>query len=159
MSVEDKYKDSICIVYPATLVLDDGSKLPVDASINLHCTINFLGDVNDVHFTKEDLEEVLNSFTFEDDRIVKTGKMRLFGSEKSFLVVTINDEALVNEANAVNALLDAKGFINKDVPRFPQYLPHVTIREDYTGNNVRQMKSPSHVKLGHPTVWWGSERG
>lgn len=147
------YPDSICIAYP--YVFPQDTDLPIDYSIEAHCTLIYLGEIQEANFTKEDLRHVLDSWTFEGLGIVDVSGLALFGPNKDVLVMTLDSSVLMDYFEEIAHDLSLRGIENKS--SFPDYNPHITLNEAYHGPTVG-FTLPTTVGLGAPEVWWGDER-
>lgn len=154
MSVEDQYAQTIAIVYPAVAPSDEYN-LPIDKEIHAHVTISLLGEIPEVDFDKDELVATLRSIEWEQITEADVHQLDLFGVEKDFLVMTLDAPALQKNWKLVNDALTIA-----DIPslnKYPDYQPHITLRENYDGSLVVSEELPETVKLGFPTLWWGTE--
>lgn len=154
MSVEDQYAQTIAIVYPAVAPADEYD-LPIDKEIKTHVTISLLGEIPEVGYDKDELVTVLRSIDWEEVTEAEVSQLDLFGISNDFLVMTLDAPALQKNWERVNeALTDA------DIPslnKYPNYRPHITLRENYAGSLIESKELPETVELGFPTLWWGNE--
>lgn len=158
MSVEDKYQNSICLVRPVSIVDDENMNIPLDPNINLHVTLKYLGDINDVNFTRDDVESLLASLLIkQESMVVPIESIELFGQEKNFLVLLLEAGELTEEYSIVHQSFMDNNITNPLVHTYP-FLPHVTVREGYKGT-IEGLVAPAKVVLGAPVLWWGSDRG
>lgn len=148
------YADSICIAYP--YVFPQDTDLPIDYEIEAHCTLIYLGEVDSISFTKEDLRTVLDEHTFEDLGIVDVSGLELFGPDKNVLVMTLDSSKLQEYFQSISSALEAQGIENASP--YPDYRPHITLNEAYHGPTIG-FTLPTTVGLGQPVVWWGDDRG
>lgn len=154
MSVENQYAQTIAIVYPAIAPADEYN-LPVDKEIKTHVTISVLGEIPEVGFDKEELVATLRSLEWEEITEAGVEQLALFGISNDFLVMTLDAPALQKNWKLVNDAL-----ASADIPslnKYPDYRPHITIRENYDGSLSVSEALPEKVKLGLPTLWWGTE--
>lgn len=151
--MSDPYAKSIAIVYPT--VFPEATELPIDRSIDAHCTLMYLGEIGEVSFTKDDLQEVLSRFTFEDLGIVDVDGLTLFGKDKDVLVMLLKSSVLEENHAMISAALHEKGI--ESASYFTDYKPHVTLNEKYHGPTVGY-ELPTTIGLGSPVVWWGDDR-
>lgn len=154
MGVEDKYAQTIAIVYPAAAPSDEYN-LPIDKEIQTHVTINILGQIPEVDFSKDELVITLRNIEWEKITEAKVGHLELFGLDSDFLVMTLDAPALRNNRNLVYETLAGVGISSLD--KFPEYRPHITLMENYEGLLESPEDLPETVKLGLPTLWWGNE--
>ena len=154
MSVENQYAQTIAIVYPAVAPTDD-YELPIDREINTHVTINVLGEIPEVYFSKDELIAVLRNIEWEEITEAGVEQLALFGISNDFLVMTLDAPALQKNRKLVNEALADAGILSLD--KFPDYRPHITLRENYDGLLAPTDELPETVKLGLPTLWWGNE--
>lgn len=154
MSVENQYAQTIAIVYPAVAPTDDYD-LPIDRDINTHVTINILGEIPTVDYSKEELVATLRNIEWEEITEAEVDQLELFGISNDFLVMTLDAPALQTNRKLVNDALADAGIPSLD--KFPDYRPHITLRENYDGLLAPAEDLPETVKLGLPTLWWGNE--
>lgn len=154
MTIEDKYEQTIAIVYPAVAPSDEYN-LPIDREINTHVTISFLGEIPEVDFDKETLVAALRSIEWEEVAEADVDQLDLFGISNDFLVMTLDAPALQKNWELVNEALNIADIPSLD--KYPDYRPHITLREQYEGSLIESEKLPETVKLGFPTLWWGTE--
>lgn len=156
MSIEEKYRESICIVYPATAPAEEHN-LPIDREINCHVTVSFLGDIPTLNeeFSKDDIVTVLRSIDWEVEIEAGVKSLELFGPNNDFLVMTLESLALQKNRVKVSEALKNAGIPNMD--KYSDYRPHITLMHDYEGELPVPEAMPSGVQLGTPTLWWGTE--
>lgn len=154
MGVEDQYAQTIAIVYPAVAPADDYN-LPIDKDIQTHVTINILGEIPEVDFSKDELVATLRSIEWEEITEAGVGNLDLFGISNDFLVMTLDAPALQKNKKMVNEALAGVGIPSLD--KFPDYRPHITLMENYDGLLTASDDLPDTIKLGSPTLWWGNE--
>lgn len=154
MWVEDKYAQTIAIVYPA-VAPSDAYSLPTDRTIKTHVTISVLGETSEAEFSKEDLIATLRSIEWEIVEGVEVEKLELFGINSDFLVLLLNSPSLQNNWKRVNEALTTAGITSLD--KYPTYRPHITLMENYEGPLLTPEFLPHVVKVGFPELWWGNE--
>lgn len=154
MSVEDQYAQTIAIVYPAVAPADEYN-LPIDKEIQTHVTINVLGEIPTVGYSKDKLVATLRDIQWEEITEAEVEQLDLFGISNDFLVMRLESPALHNNWQLVNEALTGAGIPSVD--KYPDYRPHITLREKYDGFLAPSEYLPDTVKLGAPTLWWGNE--
>lgn len=156
MSVEDKYVNSIAIVYPAVLHMDERVAMPIDFETNFHCTIQYLGEIGEVDFTRQDLVDALTVTSFPDELVVPVRGKSLFGRDRDMLVLRLESDQIHANFDSVTAYLLDNKLTNPHRKLFSRFTPHVTVREGFHGSHKR-LKAPRAVTLTKPVVWWGTE--
>ena len=154
VSVEDQYAQSIAIVYPAVAPADEYN-LPIDREIKTHVTISVLGEIPEVEFDKDELIAVLRNIDWEEITAAEVDQLALFGIDNDFLVMTLDAPALQKNWKRVHDALNIA-----DIPslnKYPDYRPHITLREKFEGSLIESEELPETVELGFPTLWWGNE--
>lgn len=136
----DDHSQSIAIMYPADWPADDPEA---------HCTLYYLGEAPDIEFTPDDLLDALDEAQLVAPGEVPTAGLELFGPEKDIPVALLDSLLLKLQKKMLSGPLTARGI--KDGSSFPQYKPHVTMKNPDT-------EIPPTVTLGAPEVWWGGER-
>jgi 2'-5' RNA ligase len=154
MRIEDKYAQTISIVYPA-VAPSDAYNIPTDRTIKTHITISILGEISEMGCTKEELVKTLRNIPWEvvDDTSVE--RLALFGPENDFLVMELNSPTLQHNWKLVNEALDSLGITSLD--KYPVYCPHITLQHNYKGSLPTPDFLPHAVKVGFPVLWWGKE--
>lgn len=153
MCVEDKYAQTIAIVYPA--IVPYLYNIPTDKTIRTHVTISILGEIADIDFNKEELIASLRNIEWHDVSDVKVDKLALFGIRNDFLVMLINAPSLQRNWQLVNEILTSAGIESMD--KYPTYRPHITLMENYEGSLPTPEFLPHTLKVGFPALWWGTE--
>lgn len=156
MTVKDKYAQSIAVVFPA--VISATHSLPIDITIDQHCTMVYLGEMPDVSYSLDDILSVLRLFPKITSQIVEVSGIELFGPAKDFLVLSLNPDGLADTKHQlVKHLRDASITVTD---RFPDYRPHLTLQENYQGSldELAEVVVPATVELGIPELWWGNMR-
>lgn len=148
-----KYPGSICIAYP--YVFPQDTDLPIDYTIEAHCTLIYLGEIQNANFNQSDLLKVLYDVGTLDLGIIDVSGLALFGENKDVLVMTLNSEKLHDHFDVISHDLSLLGIENQS--SFPDYNPHITLNENYHGPTVG-FTLPTTVGLGQPEIWWGDER-
>lgn len=154
MSIEDKYTQTIAIVYPA-VAPSDAYNIPTDREIKTHVTISTLGETSQVDFTKEELIEVLQNIEWQETSDISVDKLELFGPKKNFLVMLLNAPSLQRNWESVTTALSFAGIDALD--KYPTYRPHITLMENYEGALPTPEFLPPVIKIGFPQLWWGTE--
>jgi 2'-5' RNA ligase len=154
LGVEDQYAQTIAIVYPAVVPADKYA-LPIDREIQTHVTINVLGEISEVTYSKDELVAALCDIEWEDIAEAEVNQLDLFGVSNDFLVMLLDAPALHNNWKLVNDALANAGIYG--INKYPNYRPHLTLREKYDGDLMLSENLPDTVKLGSPTLWWGTE--
>jgi 2'-5' RNA ligase len=154
LGVEDQYAQTIAIVYPAVAPADEYA-LPIDKDIQTHVTINVLGEIPEVAYSKDELVATLRTIEWEDIAEAEVNQLDLFGVSNDFLVILLDAPALHNNWKLVNDALANAGIFGMN--EYPNYRPHITLREKYDGDLMPSENLPDTVKLGSPTLWWGKE--
>lgn len=130
----------ICIVWPAHF---EGSTDP-----EAHVTALFLGNADNVEYTKEDVRRALGTdFTWGSPGVFHTLGVDMFGKEKDKPVLLLNDGGLSLHYLTFARRLRIAGI--EPSTMFP-FRPHVTVPD----LNV----VPKTVQLAAPEIWWGNER-
>lgn len=156
MSIEDKYAESIAIMFP--VVVPSNHTMPVDPEINSHCTVTYLGEIPDVNYNPSDIIRMLKDLPNVNAKEISTEHFELFGVENDFLVLLLDASPLREIQAQVLSILRENGIESAD--RYPDYRPHITIREGYVGGleSLNDVLLPPTVTLGIPMLWWGNER-
>lgn len=154
MSIEDQYAQTISIVYPA-IAPSDAYNIPTDRTIRTHVTVSILGETSEVDFTKEEIIAVLRDIHWEDTSDVEVDKLALFGINGDFLVMLLNSPNLQANWVTVNEALTSAGIPSLD--RYPDYRPHITLKQNYEGGLPDPEFLPPVIKVGSPVLWWGTE--
>lgn len=152
------YSDSIAIVFPADWP-NESSNLKVNKPSEPHCTLIWLGNIPDVSYTKEDVQNLLDRMSIKAPGEVPTTGVELFGPEGDVLVVTLDSERLEPIRDAIEEGLKKIG--GKNASQYKDYKPHVTIDEEATLSKEEaeiELDIADTVTLGAPVVWWGDER-
>lgn len=144
----EKYPTSMGIMYP--YVFPQNTDLPIDYDIEAHCTLMYLGDINDSDLTPESILESLKDIEFNPTGIVDVDKLELFGPENNVLVMTLNSSDLQENFDKVSKVLE-------NASSYSEYRPHITLNENYTGPTLGYTL-PTTVGLGYPELWYGDER-
>ena len=143
------YSKSVGIMFP--------SSWPEDKD-DAHCTLLYLGDMDNLTCTREDLEIVVKRLdTRAPEEVIVTG-VDLFGPENNVLVATLDPIKLQPIRDSFERTLAKINVFNGS--EYKDYKPHVTIAEDFRGtmeNAVEDTKLPRTVFLGAPRLWWGDE--
>ena len=145
------FDSSVMIAYP--YVFPQNTELPIDFNIDAHSTIMWLGEIDDVDASKEDILSALSSIEFEDVGIVDVGELALFGEDKDNLVMLLNSSNLETNYDRVASVLSRIGVYNASEY---SYNPHITLNYSYQGPTVG-FDLPTTVGLGTPKLWWGTE--
>lgn len=133
------------------------SSWPADKD-DAHCTVIYLGDMEDINCTKEDLQNVVNRLKIKAPGDVAVNGVDLFGPEKNVLVAKLDPTNLLPIRESFERTLAKINVFNGS--EYKDYNPHVTITTDFGGtmlNAIEDTQLPSHVKLGEPVLWWGDE--
>jgi 2'-5' RNA ligase len=144
--------------YPTSIGLMFPSSWPENLD-DAHCTLLYLGDMEDATFSKEDLEIVLNRLNTKAPGEVAITGFDLFGPDKNVLVATLDPAKLSPIRGAFERTLAKINVYNAS--EYKDYNPHVTITEDFGGTLEDAKKDvvlPKTVVLGPPALWWGNER-
>lgn len=134
------YPDSIGIMYPVDWPTDDPKA---------HCTLFYLGEIQDANFTQDDLFDALDEAQLEAPGDVPTKGLELFGEEKDTPVALLDSLLLRLQKRVLGLALGNRDI--KDASSFPEYKPHVTLMSP-------DVEIPDTINLGAPQVWWGNER-
>lgn len=154
MSVEDKYAQTIAIVYPA-IAPSDAYNLPTDRSIKTHVTVSLLGEISEVDFTKEELIAALRSIHWQVVSDAEVENLELFGIKNDFLVMVLRSPSFQSNWKQVNETLTRSGLVSLD--KYPNYRPHITLMENYEDALPIPAFLPPVIKVGFPELWWGTE--
>lgn len=147
------YSDSVCVAYP--YVFPQDTNLPIDYDMEAHSTVIYLGDVDNIKASKEEVLKALSSVSYNPTGIVDVSGLELFGPESNILVMTLDSSDLTENFGKVSEALGSIGVENAS--SFPDYKPHVTLNEDYHGPTIG-FSLPTTIGLGEPELWWGSEK-
>lgn len=130
------------IVWPAMFpLIDDG-----------HCTILYLGEVEDISAAPEDVYTALPNLSFPG-RVAVTG-FEVFGSDEKVWVALLDTETLAPlQAEIVEAL---KEIGVENASEFKDYRPHVTLAP--YENDEQDFSHYTFFVLGTPKLWWEGER-
>lgn len=154
MSVEDKYEQTIAVVYPA-IAPSDAYNIPTDRTIKTHVTISLLGAISEVDFTKEEVITALQNIDWQETSDISVDKLELFGPKKDFLVMVLKAPSLQRNWESVNNALSLAGIDVLDT--YPTYRPHITLMENYEEALPAPDFLPPVIKVGFPQLWWGNE--
>lgn len=154
MSVEDKYAQTIAIVYPA-VAPSEAYNLPTDRTIKTHVTVSLLGEIPEVDFTKEELIEALRNIEWQTISDAEVEGLELFGIKNDFLVMLLQSPSLQRNWMSVNETLNRSGIPILD--KYPSYRPHITLMENYEEALPTPEFLPPVIKVGFPELWWGTE--
>lgn len=145
MAVND-YPDSIGVMWPVYF-LEDYEHGNFDSA---HVTCMYLGEMQDINFTKEELLVTLTN-RYSDMFIWATVADRvMFGENSDVTVLTLANSHIHAIHDEVESLLNAIGI--QSASSFTDYKPHVTVDQETWDN------PPNGVLLGPLMVWWGNER-
>ena len=152
MSVEDKYANTVAIVYPAVAPGEEYD-LPIDREIEPHITINVLGEIPAIKFCEEYLIAELGNVSWQEVREATVLRLAIFGPEKDFLVMELESPAFQHNWVQANVILSELGLpaLNK----FPTYRPHLTLQHNYNDILPDSLTLPKKVQVSSPTLWWG----
>lgn len=135
-----EHDNSIGIMYPVDWPTDDPEA---------HCTLFYLGEIQDVDFTTQDLLDALSEADLSAPGPVPTAGLEMFGENKDIPVALLDSLLLRTQKRSLKYILDAKGI--EDASSFSGYRPHITLMDP-------NVEIPATVTLGAPQVWWGNER-
>lgn len=143
------YSKDIALMFPATVT--GGSETNVDT----HVTSLYIGSVEDVPFTADQLVEALQPYLPLAVGAVFPRELELFGEEKDYLVVSVDDYQLdIVHSLVLNVVKQLGG---KDASSYPDYKAHVTLQENFTGELDKQ-EIPTKITLGPLQLWWGNDK-
>lgn len=154
MSAEDKYAQTIAVVYPA-IAPSDAYNIPTDRTIKTHVTISLLGEVSEVNFTKEEVITALKDIDWQETSDISVDRLELFGPKKDFLVMVLDAPSLQRNWESVTTALSLAGIDVLD--KYPTYRPHITLMENYEEDLPTPEFLPPVIKVGFPQLWWGTE--
>lgn len=149
----NQYPDSIGIMYP--YVFPQDTDLPIDYDIPAHCTLMYLGEIQETGIRMEQITKALEGIEFEPTGIVDVDGLELFGQDKNVLVMTLKSSDLEENFRKVSEALSEVGIENAS--SFPDYNPHITLNESYKGPTIG-FTLPTTVGLGSPELWYGDGR-
>lgn len=135
-----EFKESVAVVYPSNWPPDDS---------NAHCTVVYMGEIPELEFEREDLVKALKFAGLRAPGWAFTTGVEQFGKDKDITVVTLQSFALQVQYSLFKKAMASCGI--EYVEKWPEYKPHVTVKEPGQG-------FPQSVRLGAPTVWWGEDR-
>lgn len=154
MTVEEKYAQTIAIVYPA-VAPSEVYNLPTDPNIRTHVTLNTLGEMTEIGFTKDQVISALQAIEWSPIDDIEVKGLELFGPENDFLVLEIDSPSLQRNWKLVTESLNSSGIQTLD--KYPSYRPHITLMEAYKAELPIPAFLPSVIKVGFPQLWWGNE--
>ena len=134
--------DGIAVVYPVTLT-----------DVDWHCTIIYLGQTDEVSFTKEDLAPVTDRLKdLPEFGSVKVGDEAMFGPDSDVPVWLLEDTdgRLADVHTLISGMFKLLGI--ESASEFKdEYRPHITVES-------HEISKPGEITLGKPTLWWGDNR-
>jgi 2'-5' RNA ligase len=116
--------------------------------LNLHVTLKFLGEVDEV--TAAGAKKALGSVSPGAPLMLRFGKARLLGPTKGVLALELTGdvEQLVDLQSRIEASFGRLGFSREDRP----FLPHVTVARFNSGRPPGQLR----VKIEPPKPWFNA---
>ena len=113
-----------------------------------HCTLLYLGTVDDADFTKEDVQDAVDSVEFAPLGDINTMDTEYFGPDKDIPVVRLDrNYNLVRNRYHVLLELMKRGITTKS--EYVHFKPHITV------NSFDGLDIPDTVFLeDKPVVWW-----
>ena len=148
---DDKIHTGICIVLPAS---------HYGANDLSHCTLAFLGNTDEVDYTKYQAERLLAKVAkrWEEEcprphHLTWIDRMDMFGVERDTPVGILRRTELIDEIRSYTTdLLDEYGMAYS---KMFEYTPHVSIQDNPHGLTLQ---AGNAVRLYRPTLWWGNDR-
>ena len=132
--------DGIAVVYPSNWPENDPEA---------HCTIIYLGKVDEVAFTEQDVRNAMELMQLGAPGEVPVAGPEMFGPDKDIPVVLLEPVPVLTLAKlALEAVLLTFGIENAS--EFKDYKPHVTVPD-------HDREIPTTVTLGEPVLWWGPQ--
>lgn len=130
------------VVYPSDM----------NAPENPHITVVIFNDINnpDLGFTREDVMDAVANTNYDVFVWTKVEGLEWFGENGDVPVLRVSHDYLEAYRNGLLFELEARG-IPVDMT-FPDYKPHVTIRDEAALDGIY----PDKLLAGPVEVWWGN---
>lgn len=146
--MEDPFRTSIAVIMPASFYGSDKMS---------HCTTMFIGQTNEVDFTKRQTERIVAQLTKMDmwwpGRIdTHASGFDMFGVDKDKPVALLNDERLLEQRWELERIMESYGM---EWNSMFDYSPHITLPKDA---RVKSYPNNMRVCLRPPVLWWGDDR-
>lgn len=135
--------------------------LPNDLHDEAHCTIEFLGETDEISATPQEIVDALKEFQFEGNLEVQVVGTRIFGikTEEPVIVALLDAHDLTPLFEQVSSTLSKKlGVENKSSYADETYKPHVTIKPFESYDDLETLNLPETLTLGPLELWWNEER-
>lgn len=132
------------VVYPTASNPEHRPKEP-------HITIVFLGEIEKLDYTKEDVVDAIKETLWDLYVWVKVIGLEWFGPEKNVPVLRVDHPYLYVFNEAMKMVLEMKGIEFDNT--YPEYKPHVTITDEAALDGVW----PEMLLAGPVELWWGGE--
>ena len=145
MGIEDKYTETVAIVYPVITPDEKEYDLPIDSEIKQHITITILGQIPSLDFSKEDLISTLSLISWEEVEEAAVEGIALFGSDSDCHVLEVLSSAHHANWNQVSRILSNAGIATVD--KYSEYRPHITLCHNYAGSIPTPRFLPAGVKV------------
>lgn len=148
-----EYHTSACIVMPA---------YHYGANELSHCTIAFLGSIEDADYPRERAQKVVDKLNnhpiwLKDHLDLWSVGYDFFGVEKDQPVALLNDERLYVQRRVAENLMYDRGI---EWSNDWEYRPHVSLFAGAVINLDHITKYPHsmRIRLLPPVLWWGDDR-
>lgn len=135
--------------------------LPNDLHDEAHCTIEFLGESEEIQASPEGISNALKEFQFEEPLEVRVIGTRIFGIKtgEPVIVALLDSHDLTPIFETVSKALSEKlGVENKSSYADEKYKPHVTIKPFESYADLESLDLPETLTLGPLELWWNEER-
>lgn len=138
------YPDSATIMWPAEI---DSVDVP-------HTTIMYLGEIQDLDVSPEEIINVLKNLNLDAPGDVPVQGVEIFGEENKVFVAILETEKLSLMREYIKAAVQVHLPL-QDASSYPDYRPHVTVGsvDNYTGPK----EIPASIPLGDIELWWGDD--
>lgn len=120
---------------------------------NPHITVVIFTDINDdnLGYTREDVMDAVANTLYDVFLWTKVDGLEWFGENADIPVLRVSHDYLEAYRQSILTELEARG-IPVDMT-FPEYKPHVTIRDEAALDGIY----PDKLLAGPVEVWWGNE--
>ena len=136
--------------------------LPSDLHEGAHCTIEFLGETDQIGAQPEEIIEVLKEFQFTEPLSVQVLGIRLFGVEigdPTWVALLDAHDIKPLFENVSRTLHERLGVRNMSSYADEDYKPHVSIKPMESYGDLDDFKDfPSTITLHPMMLYWNDER-
>lgn len=136
------YPDSATIMWPASI---DSVDVP-------HTTIMYLGEIQDLDVTPEEIINVLKSLNLSSPGEIPVQGVEVFGEANKVFVAVLEPENLTLQRDYIKAAVQVNLPL-KDASSYPDFRPHVTVGSVDNYNGPKEI--PASIPLGEVELWWG----